>query len=98
MGRFVRRGVLRDRLVLGVSEQHRDFARSVAARRFGVPALAGKGYHAEGLPSLMPMKSAQEFAVVLVTAPDLKTARLLAGAVLQARLAACVNVIPRIES
>ena len=44
------------------------------------------------------MKSARSFAVVLVTAPDLKAARALARAVLQERLAACVNIVPRIES
>jgi periplasmic divalent cation tolerance protein len=44
------------------------------------------------------MKSAVKFAVVLVTAPDLKTARALAKAALQARLIACANLIPKIES
>jgi periplasmic divalent cation tolerance protein len=44
------------------------------------------------------MKSAAQYAVVLVTAPDLKTGRALAQAALQARLAACVNLVPRIES
>ena len=44
------------------------------------------------------MKSTSQFAVVLVTAPDLKTARKLARAALQARLIACANVIPKIES
>lgn len=44
------------------------------------------------------MKSATKFAVVLVTAPDLKTARALAKAALQARLIACANLIPKIES
>jgi periplasmic divalent cation tolerance protein len=44
------------------------------------------------------MKSASKFAVVLVTAPDLKTARRLARAALQARLIACANLIPRVES
>jgi len=44
------------------------------------------------------MKTARSFAVVLVTAPDLKTARSLAQTVLQARLAACVNLVPRLES
>jgi len=44
------------------------------------------------------MKLARNFAVVLVTAPDLKTARKLARAVLTDRLAACVNVVPKIES
>jgi periplasmic divalent cation tolerance protein len=44
------------------------------------------------------MKSATKFAVVLVTAPNLKTARALARAALQARLIACANLIPKIES
>ncbi len=44
------------------------------------------------------MKSTRHFAVVLVTAPDLKTARALAALALRARLAACVNLVPRIES
>ena len=44
------------------------------------------------------MKPAVKFAVVLVTAPDLKTARALAHAALAARLIACANLIPKIES
>jgi periplasmic divalent cation tolerance protein len=44
------------------------------------------------------MKSARPFALVLVTAPDLKTARRLARAALKARLIACANLIPRLES
>ncbi len=36
--------------------------------------------------------------MVLVTAPDLKTGRRLARAALAARLVACANLIPRIES
>lgn len=44
------------------------------------------------------MKSATKFAIVLVTAPDLKTARMLARAALQARLIACANLVPKIES
>jgi periplasmic divalent cation tolerance protein len=44
------------------------------------------------------MKSAATFAIILVTAPDLKTARKLAKAALQARLIACANLIPKIES
>jgi len=44
------------------------------------------------------MKSARSFSVVLVTAPDLKTARKLARSALKARLVACANLIPRIES
>ena len=38
------------------------------------------------------------FALVLVTVPDLKTARALAKACLESRGAACVNIIPRLES
>ncbi len=44
------------------------------------------------------MKPATKFAVVLVTAPDLKVARLLARAALSARLIACANLIQKIES
>ena len=44
------------------------------------------------------MKTAAKFAVVLVTAPDVKTARALAVAALQARLIACANLVPKIES
>lgn len=44
------------------------------------------------------MKPTRKFAVVLVTAPDLKTGRKLARAALAARLVACVNLIPGIES
>jgi periplasmic divalent cation tolerance protein len=44
------------------------------------------------------MNASKKFAVVLVTTPDLKTARKLAKAALQARLIACANLVPRIES
>ena len=44
------------------------------------------------------MKSATSFSLVLVTAPDLKTARSLASRALTARLVACVNLVPKIES
>jgi periplasmic divalent cation tolerance protein len=47
---------------------------------------------------LMAMKSANQYAVVLVTVPDLLTARKLAKTALQKRTAACVNLVPRIES
>ena len=47
---------------------------------------------------LMAMKSANQFAVVLVTAPDLLTARKLAKTALQKRTAACVNLVPGIQS
>ena len=42
--------------------------------------------------------NAANFRIVLVTAPDLKTARKLARAALEARLIACANLVPRIES
>jgi len=44
------------------------------------------------------MKSAAKFSIVLVTAPDLKTARALTQAALQARLIACANLVPKLES
>jgi periplasmic divalent cation tolerance protein len=44
------------------------------------------------------MKSAAKFCLVLVTAPDLKTARTLARAALQAKLIACANLVSKIES
>ena len=44
------------------------------------------------------MKSAHEFSVVLVTAPNLRTARTLARAALEARLVACANLVPSLES
>lgn len=44
------------------------------------------------------MKSAAAFSIVLVTAPNLKTARALAQATLTARLIACANLVPKIES
>jgi periplasmic divalent cation tolerance protein len=50
------------------------------------------------LEQFRKMKPAAQFAVVLVTAPDLKTARALARAALQAHLIACANLIPKIES
>jgi len=39
-----------------------------------------------------------KFAVVLVVAPDLKTARALAKVALRAHLIACANLVPKIES
>jgi periplasmic divalent cation tolerance protein len=44
------------------------------------------------------MKSALKFVIVLVTTPDSKTARTLAKAALSARLIACANLVPKIES
>src|SRR3954452_6436345 len=44
------------------------------------------------------MKPARNTRIVLVTAPDWESARKIATLVLQARLAACVNIVPGIES
>lgn len=44
------------------------------------------------------MKPAKNFSIVLVTAPDIRTARRQAKAALKANLVACVNLVPRIES
>lgn len=45
-----------------------------------------------------PLSASARSSIALITAPDLKTARALARAALQARLAACVNLVPKIES
>jgi len=44
------------------------------------------------------VKRAAPFCLALITAPDLKTGRKLAELALQARLAACANIVPKIES
>lgn len=44
------------------------------------------------------MKAARNFSVVLVTAPNLTTARKLAKAALISRNVACANLLPKIES
>jgi periplasmic divalent cation tolerance protein len=44
------------------------------------------------------MESASNFCLVLVTAPDLKVARMLAQAALTLRLVACANLVPSVES
>jgi periplasmic divalent cation tolerance protein len=44
------------------------------------------------------VKPASTFSLVLVTAPDLKTARALARTALRARLVACANLVPKLES
>jgi len=44
------------------------------------------------------MRSVSSLAVVLVTTPNLKTARALARVALGARLVACANIVPQIES
>lgn len=42
--------------------------------------------------------AARDFLIVLVTTPDLKTARKLAKAALAKKLIACANLVPRVES
>ena len=44
------------------------------------------------------MKAGKEYYVVLVTAPNIKVARKLAQGALRAKLLACANIIPKIES
>jgi len=44
------------------------------------------------------MKTQPGYVVVLVTAPDMKVARRLARIALRARLVACANLVPRVES
>jgi periplasmic divalent cation tolerance protein len=44
------------------------------------------------------MKSVRSYALVMVTAPSLEVGRALARAALEARLAACVNLVPNLES
>lgn len=44
------------------------------------------------------MKAGGGYAIVLVTVPNLEVGRQLAQGALSAKLAACVNVVPRIES
>jgi periplasmic divalent cation tolerance protein len=44
------------------------------------------------------VKSAASFAVVLITAPNLRVARQLARGALRARLIACANLVPKVES
>jgi periplasmic divalent cation tolerance protein len=44
------------------------------------------------------MSSTKSYSIILVTAPDLRTARRLAKAALTRRLIACANLIPKLES
>ena len=44
------------------------------------------------------MSIPDDFAVVMVTAPDMALARRLAKAGLEAKLAACANIVPAVES
>ena len=44
------------------------------------------------------MKHTRNVVIVLMTAPDVETARRLARGALEARLVACVNLVPGVES
>ena len=44
------------------------------------------------------MQPAHKFRIVLITSPDLKSARVLAKASLKSRLIACANLVPKFES
>ena len=44
------------------------------------------------------MTSAKTFAVVLVTAPNIRVARHLASGALREKLVACANLLPKVES
>src|SRR5437660_10039352 len=44
------------------------------------------------------MRKGKAFKLALVTAPDMKTGRSVAKKAVEARLVACVNIVPRIES
>ena len=44
------------------------------------------------------MSSRNNYTIVVVTAPDLKVARILSRTALKSRLVACANLIPKIES
>ncbi len=48
--------------------------------------------------SILSVKATQSHVAVLVTTPDIETARALAQAALEARLVACANLIPNLES
>ncbi len=51
-----------------------------------------------GSPKINGVKSASAFVLVLLTAPDLKTARALGRSAVRSHLAACANLIPHVES
>ena len=44
------------------------------------------------------MIAPENFAVILVTAPDIDLARRMAKAALEAKLVACANIVPAVES
>jgi periplasmic divalent cation tolerance protein len=67
------------------------------AKRKGMPTFL-TGDSPKERQGCFVMRSRLQCTVALVTAPDLKTARRLAKAALCARLIACANLVPRIES
>ncbi len=48
--------------------------------------------------SNLRVATTNRFKLVLVTAPDIRTARRLATGALKARLIACANLVPKVES
>jgi periplasmic divalent cation tolerance protein len=50
------------------------------------------------LDSEETLKMGSQSRIALVTAPDLKTARVLSKVAVRSRLVACANLIPKIES
>src|SRR5687768_13305402 len=54
--------------------------------------------HLHPIPRTAADKKKDDYRVVMVTAPDLKTARRIARAALKKKLAACANLIPGLES
>jgi periplasmic divalent cation tolerance protein len=60
--------------------------------------LLGLGFGVWSFGVRMRKPKRTGFAVVLVTVPDLKTARALAKAILESHHAACVNIVPGVES
>ena len=48
--------------------------------------------------TFIKMKTASAYSIVWVTAPDLKTARVLSTGALRQKLAACATLAPKIES
>jgi periplasmic divalent cation tolerance protein len=63
-----------------------------------MPRMSRRGLESRSSFETGKMRATAKFAVVLVTAPELKTARALAKAALSARLIACANLVPKIES
>ena len=68
-----------------------------AARTECAPYHPGLAYDTKRT-HVSEMKPASQFSIVLVTAPAKKVARTLAASALQARLAACANIISAVES